>query len=447
MLKKGEVFTMKPITSYIQAKNEIMSVKRSYRDMKPSFCFTDDDISSKVITVLKPILDARGIKPTLAVITGMLGDSGKLTQSQILDLYNERWEMASHTHNHITLDGVALTNEDIDYQLSTSKSYLESIGIKCDTLIYPEGKYNKKVVDIAKKYYKCALRTGDVVGTYPISTYGIERLSIGAWGISDWPTIQATIDSIIAKNQLCVIGTHIGPNTTEQNALVEQTLDYIIGLGYVFQTFSEAYENHKNILEHGAYSEVTDQVEFAVGANGLLGGTGANHIVRLEANTVNNTTTPEKFPNNKISFCRISHSNRTGFPSDTQGVLMTNTLGNTPTSFNIWQEYQGIQNNTIYRRYAINKTTWTPWVQSVTKTRYTHTMTSILVPANSTLNVDTITGLSDTNSVIVMPQYGSPTGIMYNAYIDGAGLLKIRLENTTAADITVSKTWLIDIIK
>ncbi|AXN39845.1 polysaccharide deacetylase family protein [Peribacillus butanolivorans] len=518
------------------ARNEVSSVKRSYKDMKPSFCFTDDDISAKVVTVLKPILDARGIKPTLAVITGMLGTSGKLTESQIKGLYNEGWGMASHTHNHITLDGVALTTEDIEFELSTSKAHLEGLGIKCDTLIYPEGKYNKKVVDIAKKYYKCALRTGLVTGVYPISTYGVERLSIGAFGITDFPTVQATIDTIIEKKQLCIVSTHIGPNTAADNLLIEQTVDYIIGLGYEFKTFNDAYENHKNIIEHGEYTDATDQVEFAVAVEGSLGGTGAGHTKRLPANTVSSATLPKEYPLNKITYCRISDSNKAGFPAGTQGVVTTNTLGYSSASFNIWQDFQGVLNNSVYRRYAINSTTWDvwqqlntgvtvadntilnatlpnalpanivsysristanstglpvsgnglltsntlgvtgftynvfqeyrpsakntvfrrtalssttwgAWEQVMSKVRYTYAMNSV-VPANSILTVDTTTtGLSDSDNVIAMPQFGLTTGIMPYPYIDGAGLVKIRLFNATGADVTVNKTWLIDVYK
>ena len=89
--------------------------------------------------------------------------------------------------------------------------------------------------------------------------------------------------------------THIGDNTPEQNLLVEQTLDYILGLGYEITTFSEAYEKHKNILEYGDFNEATNMVDFAIGYDGSIGGNKAS-VKTAEPNAYLNDTPISDFP-------------------------------------------------------------------------------------------------------------------------------------------------------
>lgn len=137
-----------------------------------------------------------------------------------------------------------------------------------------------------------------------------------------------------------------------QDQLLEDVLDYIVASGVEFKTFSEAYEYHKNILDYGEFDEEADQMSFSISTDGIVGGyeTAANI---MPVNTVTSAVAPGDFSKGHIHYCRISHSNRMGFPEETQGLLITNTMGFTSGSWNIFQEYHMASRNTIYRRTAI----------------------------------------------------------------------------------------------
>ena len=58
--------------------------------------------------------------------------------------------IASHTHRHIILNRVA--NSEIEIELLESKAILEGIlGKEVDSICFPEGKFSKKIVKIAKE--------------------------------------------------------------------------------------------------------------------------------------------------------------------------------------------------------------------------------------------------------------------------------------------------------
>jgi len=421
------------------------SIQRRYTEQKTTFCIVDDDCRSEVISILKPMLDKREIKGTLACPTGLIGTNDRLTKSQLLELYKEGWEIISHSHTHTDL--TTLSREELENELVSSKEFLKNIGIETNAIAYPHGAYNKMVIQETWKHYEVAMTSTYSPNKTPLPTYSLGRIGVGAWGFNDWESIKRRIDAAIKNKTICIIMTHIGDNTPEQNLLVEQTLDYILGLGYEITTFSEAYEKHKNILEYGDFNEATNMVDFAIGYDGSIGGnkasvktaepnaylndtpisdfpirsvvvsvvtsefasgfpfnapgtlitsrmasddfgyqlykitwsdqfhfriwdTSANswsqwnylNITRvLEDNAVNNDTPPSAFRNGVITYCRITWSNRYGFPTDDQGLLITNAIGAGPSSINKFQEYHTSASNLVYRRTSVDGDSWGPW--------------------------------------------------------------------------------------
>lgn len=433
-------------THLAEMVNQIQKIKRGHITKKPMFCVVDDDCRSEAYTILKPMLETRGLKGTFACITGQIGSTGRLTEQQMLEMHEAGHEFISHGHTHTRLS--TLSEQELHDEFMATKNTLKELGMPTQYLAYPNGDFNKTVVNVAEQYFDAAMVTDTWANRPPLKTYALGRIGVGAWGSNSWEVIKNRIDTTIKYNGLGILMTHVGDNTAAQNQLIEQALDYIIGLGYEIVTFGEAYEHHKNLLEYGEYNETTRQVDYVIAYDGTPGGNdggiftqppntylndtpitdfkpnsvtvsivstaNANgfpfnaggtlttyrfgstneyafqlykitwsdilHYRRWNANTsswekwhalnvasvqdidkINSQTPPSEFSRGVISYCPINYSNREGFPTNSQGLVITNTVGLVDGSYNIYQEFHTPASNLVYRRTALNSSTWSEW--------------------------------------------------------------------------------------
>lgn len=97
-----------------------------------------------------PILQKYGAAATFFVITGMLGDSIRLSTEQIREMAKYRMSFGSHTINHQSLANLPL--EKISLELNASKLALEDIlGHEVTALAYPCGSYNQATIQVAQE--------------------------------------------------------------------------------------------------------------------------------------------------------------------------------------------------------------------------------------------------------------------------------------------------------
>ena len=87
----------------------------------------------------------------LFIITSNLEALNYINKSQLLELNSfSQITISSHTHKHSILNKIS--ESEIVIELDTSKKLLENILNKqINSLCFPEGKFNKKVIEIAKK--------------------------------------------------------------------------------------------------------------------------------------------------------------------------------------------------------------------------------------------------------------------------------------------------------
>ena len=95
------------------------------------------------------IISELNIPIKLFVISSFLGRDSYLNKNQLMSLSNNSLiKIGSHTHTHRRL--TTLCKDVIKHELVHSKSFLEDIvGYSIDDLCYPEGKFNKTVVNIS----------------------------------------------------------------------------------------------------------------------------------------------------------------------------------------------------------------------------------------------------------------------------------------------------------
>jgi peptidoglycan/xylan/chitin deacetylase (PgdA/CDA1 family) len=109
-----------------------------------------DDGYSDAYTNAFPILEKYHIKASFAIITDSVGNEGYMTWDQIRDLKAHGHEIVSHTVSHPDLEISDMRR--ISYELHYSKLRLDlKLGQDTNILVYPSGKYDSRVVEIAKQ--------------------------------------------------------------------------------------------------------------------------------------------------------------------------------------------------------------------------------------------------------------------------------------------------------
>lgn len=152
---------------------------------KNSICLTFDDAYADFYFLIYPLLKKYKLKALLAVPSKYILERCDATPSTRMgfehnDLfdnytkgtfctYTELKEMlesglisiASHSHSHTNLlqDNINLTEE-----IQLSKNILqEKLGVSVESFVFPFGKYNKKILQETKRYYKYAFRIGNAI--------------------------------------------------------------------------------------------------------------------------------------------------------------------------------------------------------------------------------------------------------------------------------------------
>ncbi|MBD3300432.1 MAG: polysaccharide deacetylase family protein [Candidatus Moranbacteria bacterium] len=105
------------------------------------------------------ILKKHNMKGVFFIVSNMAdNDPNYATWEQIKEMSENGQEIASHTVSH--LDLATLSDEKIKYELETSKKTIEDkIDKPVISLCYPAGKYNDRVIKVAKENYLFARTT------------------------------------------------------------------------------------------------------------------------------------------------------------------------------------------------------------------------------------------------------------------------------------------------
>ena len=118
---------------------------------KPVVVSFDDGYSDNYTEAL-PILEERGMKATVFMVTNNIGLPGYLTWDQLHEMEKRGIELGSHTANHLPLTN--MTVDEARNEVQKSKLMMEWKGLKTIfVLSYPNGQYDAYLPDILKEEY------------------------------------------------------------------------------------------------------------------------------------------------------------------------------------------------------------------------------------------------------------------------------------------------------
>ena len=151
---------------------------------------TFDDGYEDNYTYAYPILKKYNFTATIFICSDFIDRSFYLNRNQIF-VMKDLIRIQSHTITHRNLD--KLTDIEIEKELKDSKSILEEITQQpVNALAYPNGIYNNKTIDIAKKYYDYAVTIDSGIYQRSDSPYEMKRIYIPR---------KLTLDDFVQKIQ------------------------------------------------------------------------------------------------------------------------------------------------------------------------------------------------------------------------------------------------------
>jgi peptidoglycan/xylan/chitin deacetylase (PgdA/CDA1 family) len=139
---------------------------------------TFDDGYEDNYTVLLPMLEERGMKATVYMVTNSIGRKGYLSWNQLRDMQNRGIELGSHTANHQPL--TTLDREKQAEEMKLSKLLMEWNGLKTIfTFSYPNGDYDEGMPELLKENEYLTAVTGDGgLNTFKTNPYLLQRTNI-----------------------------------------------------------------------------------------------------------------------------------------------------------------------------------------------------------------------------------------------------------------------------
>ena len=158
---------------------------------------TFDDGYADTVQVALPRLQACGMRATLFVITGYIGQSNRWNTRACYDAQHMTWDQLRHWHenggdlgghSHLHHCMTRLSLEELRETVEHNKRLLEQeTGITPRAFAYPYGRFNPAVIDVARQHYELAFATDGGVWDASANRYAINRLTVSpAWSIEEF---------------------------------------------------------------------------------------------------------------------------------------------------------------------------------------------------------------------------------------------------------------------
>ena len=196
---------------------------------------------------------AKGVYPTLYVVTDFIDTAGYLTSENLQSLHANGYDLQCHSKTHLHL--ITLTPAQLDAEYEAVNNFFSDLNIPIpEHHAYPFGESDAEIGASVTKYRK----TGRVIGNANyINTVVSDKFkiqcakSMDGHSVSDF--LKASIDLAISSNGLVIFYGHgvyvtdpsesTYSNPTKLSAISE-AIDYAIANGVAIKTISQVYEDY-----------------------------------------------------------------------------------------------------------------------------------------------------------------------------------------------------------
>ncbi|HWR42483.1 polysaccharide deacetylase family protein [Sporomusa sp.] len=158
---------------------ELFAAKSGVQSLppKPVIITFDDGYDDNYLTAL-PIMEKYGMKGTVFVIAGQVGQPGYLTWDQVKAMQAKGTEVGSHTYSHVALSEIS--QPQLMDEVTRSKQMIENnLARPVDFFAYPFGQYNIDTIAALKQAGYTGACTGlPGLGTTTDDAYQLKRVNI-----------------------------------------------------------------------------------------------------------------------------------------------------------------------------------------------------------------------------------------------------------------------------
>jgi len=204
-----------------------------------------------------PFLQMRGIKGTVYVVTGKVGEPGRMDWDHLRELKIAGWDIGFHTHNHINLD--QSTDDEIRQDFETGiQTFLDNGFPKPRHFAYPYGRGtdSERVRNVLSEYVKTARNSRAYFSGVNNTWEGIDFLRMNGLSIDMNEHRQDRLQRIkdmmkhsAENNEIVFLYAHKLVDSPPTNDNVPETIfsmwaeliDYAIDLDFEFVTTDEMY--------------------------------------------------------------------------------------------------------------------------------------------------------------------------------------------------------------
>lgn len=199
-----EAVLLEQVTKFAPMRTAFKSRQVPAADKNQAYvAITFDDGHSTVYTNAYPRMKKLGMVGTLCITTDWIGDAGRMTWDQVLEMEADGWEIASHSVDHASLTAITLSQVIDELELSKAALYANGVR-KVRGFVPPYGLYDAAGLAEVKKRYEWNRFNGEDA-THPaiwtIDRYNVTAINPG----SDILRFKATLDRAIYN------GTYVGP--------------------------------------------------------------------------------------------------------------------------------------------------------------------------------------------------------------------------------------------
>lgn len=342
-----------------QAYNKMNKIVTSSKQRKPIISIIDDDARTDFLDTWLPLLQNKDFKIDIAAITNLVDKhSAHMSWEQLRDLKNNyQVDIINHSHTHPHFD--TLQESEIRQEFEISKQELFDRGFYSgDVFVYPAGRNNYRVRQIAKDYFKGAFFDKGGNNYPPFVQFNLRRaVMFNQDSFTDLETLEYYIDRAVENNGWVVFITHsqfAGFDPVKVEHIIDYANQYVSSGQLEWVHASEGIERMGNVMDIGdneyqtAYDSEAPFPYKIIDCEGKLHSNFEMAVSRL--NTEVEFSTPiSEFPRDQQSITYILGSNPTVdlFPESVGGILETFHGLNENFSF---QQYKPFNSNKLYQR-------------------------------------------------------------------------------------------------